>query len=152
MGNHERIGLGDTPKDILVKMSEGNPGALSTLMQLMLKNEAIDPDSALAHVSAILFLDTLGIYGSNIYLLYNDICKRDFTSMVGVLRAVQLGILQRHILMMAINGEGASIDVSGLLEEVKKRLPRFGVISDPDKTSISNEPMAETYKKVWDGL
>ncbi len=45
--DNPRIRLETSAQDIIVAMSEGNPGAVSVLIQIVKSAEAIDPDSAL---------------------------------------------------------------------------------------------------------
>lgn len=62
------IQLNDTPKDAVIKMSEGNPGALTVLMQLLRV-----PDAVLM----LLNLDAMECRGAKIWMAFNDYCKRD---------------------------------------------------------------------------
>lgn len=75
--SNERINLNDSTMDVVVKMSEGNPGAMNVLMQILSNGGKIDPDGFMGGLGTILLLDTYGIYGSDIYILNNDICERD---------------------------------------------------------------------------
>lgn len=86
-----RIELTDNVMDMMVKMSEGNPGALTTMMQIMEKHQDIDPQAAMGGVGAIMILDTWEIYGTDIYILFNDKCDRDMRRMLLLMRATQLG-------------------------------------------------------------
>jgi hypothetical protein len=88
-----RIQLEDSIQNIIIKMSDGNPGAINTLFEVIKHEEIIDPQSAFAGVGSIL-LDSFGIYGSSIYILYNDKCKRDIRRFIMLLRAVQLGFIR----------------------------------------------------------
>ena len=64
--HEERIKLKDTSMDSIVKLSEGNPVALSVLAQLMKDSEKIDPIAFMGPMAHILSLDSFGIYGSRI--------------------------------------------------------------------------------------
>ena len=86
-----RIELTDDTQDILVKMSEGNPGALSAMMEILKHGEEIDPQGFMGAMGSILILDTWGIYGTDIYVLWSDKCKRDVRQMLMLMRATQLG-------------------------------------------------------------
>jgi len=86
-----RIELTDTEMSAIMKMADGNPGAIFAIMDLMSATPSIDPQSALGSMGPIFALDTHGIYGSSIYVLYSDKCGRDCRKMLLVLRAVQLG-------------------------------------------------------------
>lgn len=86
-----RIELTDTTMDALIKMVDGNPGAIQALMEIMAKHYLIDPQAMLGGIGAVMMLDSWGIYGSAIYILYNDKCDRDVRKMLMLMRAVQLG-------------------------------------------------------------
>ena len=88
-----RIELTDTIQDIMVKMSEGNPGALHALLDMMKQSPIIDPQSAMDGLGPILSLDTIGVYGTDIYILHNDHCNRDTRELLMLLRANQLGFI-----------------------------------------------------------
>lgn len=101
MNSNTRIELTDTMMSALVKMAEGNPGAIAALSDTCQKAAAIDPQSSFGMLSPILSLDTHGIYGSSIYVLWNDVCGRDARKLLMLLRAVQLGFLAESRLITA---------------------------------------------------
>lgn len=70
----------DTTMDLMIKMSEGNPGALMTCTELL--------KLGTSGVVAIIFLDYLGIYGERLYMLWNDCCDRDIQRVMKVVSAV----------------------------------------------------------------
>lgn len=121
-----KITLEDTTIEVVTKMSEGIIGAVTVLMQLLEKGGAIDPDDFAEGFGSILSLDTHGIYGSEIWMLYKDVCGGDLVKMVGMLRAVQLGFLPEKDLKFAINNRGEGVDCEDLLSQVRERLPKFG--------------------------
>ncbi len=122
---NERIQLNDSMLDVVSKMSEGNPGALTVCMELLRETENIDKDSALGGLGTILSLDSFNIYVSRIWMLYKDVCKQDIVKTIAVLRACQLGILTRTSLNYAIDNYGRGIDVESLYKQVKAKLPNF---------------------------
>lgn len=61
--------LTDSYKDILLKMGEGNPGAITVLFKLM------GPDGSGA--LKILMLDDMNIRGTQIWIGYKDYCHQD---------------------------------------------------------------------------
>jgi len=91
-----RIQLTDNSMDIFVKMSDGNPGALSVLMEIQEKHDSIDPQAVMGPLGAILALDMLEIYGTDIYVLFNDKCNRCMRTMLMLMRAVQLGFFSSN--------------------------------------------------------
>lgn len=88
-----RIGLEDTVQSALIKMSDGNPGALTVLAAMLRDGKRIDPLGFAGGFGAVLSLDTEGVYGSRIWLLFKDVCGESLVRTLAVLRAVQLGLL-----------------------------------------------------------
>jgi len=76
-------------KDMLVTMCDGNPGALTFMLQLV----QAEPVTG---VMDILLFDSLGIYGSKIYMLWNDCCRRDMVKVQETITAFRLGKFSRE--------------------------------------------------------
>ena len=66
--NRSRIDLTDNLVEVIVKMAEGNPGAVTVLAQL-----AKDPIGLMD----ILHLDDMNMRGPQIWIGYKDHCKSD---------------------------------------------------------------------------
>ena len=124
-----RIQLTDNVISAVAKMSDGNPGAMTAMMEMIQNGERVDPDSFMGGFGCILSLDTHGIYGTDIYVLHSDICDRDLSKTLAVLRSVQLGFLHESTLKNACSRQDYSgkkmIPVKELYTKVKKRLPNF---------------------------
>lgn len=124
---NERIKLNDSVMDIVVKMSDGNPGAATVICELLITK--IDSDMGLGGLGTILLLDSYGIYGTDIYILHNDICDRDLAKTMAVMRAAQFGYLDKNTLKDACHRQDRSgkalIPVDELYSKVKERLPNF---------------------------
>lgn len=130
MNTETRIQLNDNMMSIFTKMSEGNPGAAQALMELYEKSSSIDPQSALGPVSGILSLDTHGIYGTDIYVLWNDKCDRDARKVLVLLRAVQLGFMPESKLQEMAGDQMRKINLteqefSDYESQVCERLEQF---------------------------
>lgn len=130
--NHEeKVKWGDSLKDVVVKLSEGNPDALNVLMMLIKESEKIDPDAAFGPFAQLFSLDSFGIYGSKIWILYKDICGENLVNMIAVMRSIQLGHQPYEMLERAFNGiegnrlEAVTLNVPAILEKVKSELPNF---------------------------
>ena len=108
-----------------MKLAEGNPGALRVCLELLQKGAEIDPDAFGGGLSNLLSLDTHAVYGADIWMLYKDVCGESYPKMVGVLRAVQLGIESESKLKHAIQNRGEGIDVAALFDAVCEKLPNF---------------------------
>ena len=126
----ERIKLEDNTRNVIMKMSNGNPGAMDAVMRLLKPNN-IDPDNVLGGLGMVLLMDTYGIYGTDIYVLYNDICDRNLPKMVAVLRATQMGMFSSNILKDACSRQDysgrAMVPVDEVCLKVKERLPNFNL-------------------------
>jgi hypothetical protein len=90
----------------------------------------IDPDNLMGGLGMILFLDTLGIYETNIYMLWNDCCDRNLPAMLTVLRACQWGILPQQEVHSSIEGKfgrGTNLrkKCDELIKKVQEKLPHF---------------------------
>lgn len=127
-----KIQLNDSLEDMLFKMSEGNPGALTTCLQILKDGKQIDPDNAIGGLGAILSLDTLGLYGSKIWMLYKDVCECNLPQMLAVLRSWQLGMLSATQVRHAVENCGDGINVADICAKVAERLPRFQFTQDED--------------------
>ena len=125
-----RIQLTDNTIDVIAKMSEGNPGAMTALMDMFNGGEAIDPQGALGGFGSILLLDTWEIYGTDIYILWNDKCGQDLRKMLMIMRACQLGYLSHNKLQQMAADQMREVDLtddewSDFDEKVCKRLGEF---------------------------
>jgi hypothetical protein len=120
-----KIDLQDSILDVITKMSEGNPGAVTVCLNIIKNGEAIDPDNALGGLGIILSLDTLGLYGPNIWMLFKDVCESDLAQMLAVLRGWQLGMISDIQVRHAVENHGDGLNVADICAKVVERLPRF---------------------------
>lgn len=68
--------------DVMMVMSEGNPGALTVLMQMIQNSRGF---------TDILLLDTLDIRGSKVWMLYSDSCGKNEGKFNRTLKALRCG-------------------------------------------------------------
>lgn len=122
-----KIQLTDNMLEIVTKMSAGNVGAVTVLVQLFQNNGEIDPDSALGPLGTILSMDDLGIYGSAIYILYKDKCKGSIRDLIMLFRAYQLGFISQNEIIAASEDQSRTIniDLDSLNTQVCERLESF---------------------------
>ena len=125
--SQERIKLGMSVSEIVMVMSEGNPGAIQACMEILKKGEKVDPEAFAGGLSHLLLLDTLGIWGERLYKLWNDVCKRNVGWMIALLRAQQLGLagINKETLNFAIDNRGAGVDLDAVVTAVKNHLSNF---------------------------
>jgi hypothetical protein len=87
-------------------------------MDLMKHSEEIDPLSYLKVIGPVMLLDSLGIYGPNVWVIFKDVCEQNHARMLAVLRATQLGMLPLLEANRQYRNEGKSktIDVAELYQ------------------------------------
>lgn len=123
-----------TLMDIVCLLSDGNPGAVRVMAEIARSITTIDPDDCLGAFGPLLQLDTIGIYGSDIWILFKDLCGESIVNTIGILRAEQLGLVSDRTVLNAIadckRGIGSSFrgEVLTILAKVMKRLPNFNAM------------------------
>lgn len=95
-----KIDLNDSIMDIVMKMAEGNPGALTFIMELMKHQQSAGIDGMVL----LLHLDDIGLYGSPLYMLWNDCCDRDLGKVEVVMRNYQFGKLTKDQILKQVSG------------------------------------------------
>lgn len=90
----------------LVTIADGNPGALSAIMDLRDKV----PD--VAWQMCMMTVMALDIKGTQLYLLYNDVCKRDALAMARYLYAIRTGAAPLGIVRSRLHALATSCDAS----------------------------------------
>ncbi|MCM1440202.1 MAG: hypothetical protein NC131_13515 [Roseburia sp.] len=93
--SNPKIKATDTVQDVIINISEGNPGCLTFLLDLFNK----DLNNAFMHC---LRFDMMGLYGSRLYQLWNDCCGRDLETVNNVLQQYDDAEILKHI----DNGKG----------------------------------------------
>ena len=83
----EKIKADMSMMDIMVVMSEGNPGALTILMQMI-----SNPGGFLN----VLTCDSLEIRGSKLYMLWNDCCRRNYAKFERTLTMLRTGVFSQE--------------------------------------------------------
>lgn len=146
MNKGTKLKLDDTVQDMVIKISEGNPGALTVCLDILKKGKSIDPDGFDGGIGSLLLFDSLSLYGSQIWMLYKDVCGEDLVKTVAMLRAWQLGFINEDKLKHAIDNYGNGIDKDDLFKQVKDRLPNFDIVTKPEDDVISYPPIEEVSK------
>ena len=91
-----RIKASDSIQSSIIKLSDGNPGAISAAIEIAREN-----------VLDLLACDRLALYGAELYMLWNDCCNRDAKKVNAVLAAWRHGKLSEeeiHHHLEGING------------------------------------------------
>jgi hypothetical protein len=112
-------------EDVILSLSDGNPGAMTVLIDSYKEMPSIDPDDAFGPLGFMLHLDHLEIYGENIWKMYKDLCQEDLTTTIAMARACQLGILRSESLMAAIMDPMLELNTRKIVKKVRDRLPNF---------------------------
>ncbi len=119
-----RVTLDDDLKSSIVKMCEGNPGALTVLCELVTRTPEIDPDAGLGGLHYLLHMDDQGLYGSHIWMLFKDVCGGKLEGVIALFRAHQLGIIPSLELQRIID-EDKPYDFAPLIVAIQKEVPTF---------------------------
>ena len=79
-----KITMFDDSTSAVTKLCNGNPGAINACCHLIKDGAHVYPYTD--GCEYLITLDTLGIYGTDIYVLWSDICQRDLEKMIAMLR------------------------------------------------------------------
>jgi len=124
-----RIDLEDDLLTASMKMTDGNSGASAAIGELRAKWPTIDPQSAMGHFTPIMFLDTLEIYGQDIWVLWKDCCRHEAKKFAILLRGNQLGLIDCYSIKQASlrfnHGTPIEFDWDDLLSKIKLQVPEF---------------------------
>lgn len=105
-----KLQLQDSLHDVLIKMSEGNPGALSCIMGL--KDQMKETD----WVQALLAFDMVECYGSHLYMVWNDACDRDYDKFKKVITAIKKQRITKETIIDRVKNVGRAKSFDDLLE------------------------------------
>lgn len=78
MNKRKKVQLNMTMTDVLIQMSESNPGAISVMVQLLKKDEN--------NFMFILSLDDMNIRGEQIWVGYKDYCKENIDTFIEAIK------------------------------------------------------------------
>ena len=81
-------------------MSEGNPGAMQTIIQMLQ-----DPSGFMD----LLSLDSLDIRGTRLYMLYSDCCDRNIKKFKRTLQLLRYGVFSHDEIMANLNVEAIAL-------------------------------------------
>lgn len=109
---------------IIAIMSEGFPGVDIVLYTVYERNAVVDPQTLYKSLDAITFLDEKGIYGRDVWDLYQCACEENVAKLIMTLRAVQLGIIPMFHVKKAIRRD-MRLDFDNMEFEVCSRLSEF---------------------------
>ena len=125
-----RIKLEMSMMDVIMALTDGNPGAIRVCSEIVQQASGIDPNSALGPLGALFSLDNLDCYGPRIWMFYKDVCGQNLNTMIGVMRASGMGFTSDRKINAAIDGDKGALDIPALLTKLKERLPAFQIESE----------------------
>jgi hypothetical protein len=118
-----RLKLDMSFNDAVFAMSDGNPGAITVIMDGFRLGDSIDPQG-MGGWGFVLNLDQYGIYGSRVWRLYKYLCGESLSKAIAMVRSAQMGLISAETLNTAIDGT-AKIDVDQTVSRLKEKLPGF---------------------------
>lgn len=107
---------------LLRKVCQGDFEAQEVCLTLMSGMEKYDPQNAFGGLGALVGFDTAELKGRKIGKFFYDICGQNIEHAIKLLRAVQLGLLNKQKLHHAIENSGEGININELVKAVNARL------------------------------
>ena len=107
-----RLKIFGTIEDNFKIFSDGNPGALTALFELM--KQAEDRTGLF-----LITLDRMQLYGSHLYMLWNDCCNRDINKVIKILELYEREIITQKDIDDRIKNVGYGLNFDEFLEEGK---------------------------------
>lgn len=123
--NSAHVGLLEDYPEAAARMSQGNPGAVNVLIKLHNNMHHIDPES-LTPLFMLKLLDTLGIYGPNIWNLFAYVCDRDIFKFHTAVRAAGFSFISPKQFYESIDQRKALFDHKDVLQQLQTILRGFG--------------------------
>lgn len=106
-----KLNIEDSFHDIMIKMSEGNPGALNCIFKLKEKH-----NNDIKWIHSMLAFDTMELYGSYLYMFVNDCCDNDYSKVIQIIEAWQKGEIPIDEINNRIKLVGRGLPFDDLLE------------------------------------
>lgn len=100
----------DNMQDIILQLSEGNPGALTACLEIL-------KETSIEAISVFLTLDYMELYGSHLYMLWNDCCDRNIKAVIDVINGFITGKITKNDINERIKNVGYGKSFSDLLKE-----------------------------------
>jgi hypothetical protein len=143
-----KIGLEMTTMEAVIAMSEGNPGAMVALVEIMKKQDWYGNTEGLMFM---LYLDDLEIYGENIHKLYKYVCNFDLNTFELVIRNYQMGNFNKEDIYKGLQtkeyGYGPGIPVQNWEKRLLSLEELFGPkefkLGDFFTAKVEDEPEEE---------
>lgn len=104
-----RISLLDTMEETIFKFSNGNPGAMQALIELL----NLSPEKMFQN---LLTLDRMELYENKLYMLWNDSCDRNVEKMQDIIKAYRNGRIKKSDIDERIKEVGRGKKFDDLLE------------------------------------
>ena len=87
-----KLAISDSKMDMIMKMGNGNPGAMNIIMNML----DGDMDKTSKNVMLLCHLDHFEVYGSDLYVLFNDVCHQSPGDFEYLIRAAQMGLVTKE--------------------------------------------------------
>lgn len=114
-----------TSQDDIFLLSEGNPGAITAMLEMISEYQKIDPQAIFGSYHVIMFLKDYNFKGTNIWNLWKNVCHQKHVNFAAVMRGHQMGFITRQSIDSLARGNTLHIDFPKLIEQIKEGLPTF---------------------------
>lgn len=105
-----KLNVFGTIQDNFIIFSEGNPGAFSTLFEL---SKQVQDRIGLFLIT----LDKMELYGSQLYMLWNDCCNRDINKVIKILELYEREIITQKDIDERVKTVGYGKSFDDLIKE-----------------------------------
>lgn len=103
--------LQDDFNDILINMSEGNPGSLRVLFEILKAKE----NDIITSLEAFSTLNDMKLYGAHLYMLWNDCCGNDINKTLLVIQKYREGKITDNDINERIRNVGYGLSFDDLI-------------------------------------
>jgi hypothetical protein len=122
MPQHSRLDIDRSHAPLVCRLANDNSGAAIALIDLLRRGRKLGAPVSSDTAWCLKMLDTLGIYGADLYTLWGDVCCRSVDQMCLLLRACHEGSdgVSRETIMQAIACCNQSAAYQGRVQSVSE--------------------------------
>lgn len=129
---NKRINPGMSLDDAIKALACNNKDTHQLVFHIVLSANKNDTKSTVEHVDILHCFDDIGMYGKDILIFYNEICRRNFSLLITLVKAYQYcgrNNINRNILGSYLREFGVDgINVDDIISDIKKYLPNLRIV------------------------
>lgn len=102
----------DTLESAILNLADGVGAAIEILAAIVNQGPDNDLEAKAGGIGYLLLLDEIGIYGTDIYILYRDKCQSDLKRLLLLLRATRQGVYSASKLKELAGDQFSKVSIS----------------------------------------